>query len=181
MPRSQFGHWLKLAEIRVSNRFALVLANMGLIHTEWLALSEIYAAGSQSVVGLAEAIGMTRGGASKLVKRLVDACLVEKEFSEFDRRYRPLRLTKLGFDITQQLAFEANENESNFFGELPSEDRDVLSRTLFGVVHAPRSNPCRWVCEELPIPLFRRRQQCANLVRRELPISATRYMPPELE
>ena len=64
------SYWLKRADRRISTSFAVDLKAWGIIASEWAALREMYRPGRNSSLGLATAIGMTKGGASKLVDRL---------------------------------------------------------------------------------------------------------------
>ena len=64
--------------------------------SEWAVLRELYRPGRRSPVELGQVIGMTKGGASKLIDRLVKKGLVRKEVSEFDRRFRGVELTEYG-------------------------------------------------------------------------------------
>ncbi|MFL6605131.1 MAG: MarR family transcriptional regulator [Steroidobacteraceae bacterium] len=94
----------------------------------------MYRPGRSSPVALAMALGMTKGGASKLLDRLVRKGFATKEVSEFDRRYRPAKLTKRGRDLVSHLAVRDISIECEFF---PKEHmRHSLMHALKRIVHA---------------------------------------------
>jgi DNA-binding MarR family transcriptional regulator len=129
------NYWLKQADRRVSRYFAKALKASGIIASEWAALRELYKPGRNSSVGLATAIGMTKGGASKLVDRLVRKGLVSRTVGELDRRCRPVGLTRRGKNLVWHLAMSEEDADREFF---PKEKlRYNLTRALKSVVQAP--------------------------------------------
>jgi len=130
------SYWLKRADRRLSRSFARELKDRGIIASEWAALREMYRPGRSCTVALATALGMTKGGASKVLARLVRKGLARREASEFDRRYRPAKLTKRGRNLVPYLAIFDDGIDREFF---PKEKlRYNLMRALKRVVHAPR-------------------------------------------
>jgi DNA-binding MarR family transcriptional regulator len=129
------SYWLKRADRRVSSSFAADLKAWGIIASEWAALREMYRPGRNSSVGLATAIGMTKGGASKVVDRLVRKGLASRTVGELDRRCRPVGLTRRGKNLVWHLAMREEDTDREFF---PKEKlRHNLTRALKRVVHAP--------------------------------------------
>jgi DNA-binding MarR family transcriptional regulator len=129
------SYWLKRAHKRVSSSFARKLKAYDLIASEWAALREMYRPGRTSPVALATALGMTKGGASKLVDRLVRKGFARKEIGESDRRYRPVVLTGRGKNLVPDLAMCEEDIDRQYF---PKEKRRFyLTRALKRVVHAP--------------------------------------------
>src|SRR5882724_6732828 len=108
------SYWLKRADRRVSSTFARELKGSGLIASEWAALREMYGPGRTSSVGLAPALGMTKGGASKLIDRLVRKGLVTRRVGELDRRCRPVRLTYPARALVRYLAMLEEANDGDF-------------------------------------------------------------------
>jgi DNA-binding MarR family transcriptional regulator len=136
------SYWLKRAETQVSRKLASELKLSGLIGSEWAALQEMYRPGRTSSVSLAAVIGMTKGGASKLIDRLVKKGLVRRSVGEIDRRCRPVGLTRRGKCLVeQQLATLANDNEQEFFGQLPTKMRHYLMEALRRVASTGRKPP----------------------------------------
>jgi DNA-binding MarR family transcriptional regulator len=127
---SLVSHWLYLADTRFSGRFARKLREWNLIASEWAALREIYQSGRQSPVDLARAIGMSKGGASKLVSRLVKKGLVRKTVGRFDRRFRAVGLTRPGEDLVPHLAILERGADHRFFHKLPIKMRHRFLEAL---------------------------------------------------
>jgi DNA-binding MarR family transcriptional regulator len=131
------NYWVNRADRRVSSHFARTLKVYGLIGSEWAAMREMYRPGRTSSVGLAPAIGMTKGGASKLIDRLVKKGFARRNVGELDRRCRPVGLTKRGKDLVVYLADREEEIDREFF---PKEKlRHNLMRALKRVVYAGRN------------------------------------------
>ena len=131
------SYWLKRADRRVSSNFAHVLKLYGISASEWAALRELYRPGRNSSVGLAPALGMTKGGASKLIDRLVRKGLASKEIGELDRRCRPVGLTKRGRYFVPYLARREEDLDRKSFRT--ENLRYHLIRALKRVVHARRN------------------------------------------
>jgi DNA-binding MarR family transcriptional regulator len=87
------GYWLRAAEKRVSRRFGDILKECHLNPSEWEVLRLLYTANPPSLVGLARTLGMTKGGVSKLINRLVYMGMVTKKTNPYDRRYRDISIT----------------------------------------------------------------------------------------
>jgi DNA-binding MarR family transcriptional regulator len=127
------SYWVKRADRRHSSSFAKDLKAWGIIASEWAALREMYKPGRNSSLGLATAIGMTKGGASKLVDRLVRKGLARRTVGELDRRCRPVGLTRRGKTIVWHLAMREENIDREFF---PKEKlRYNLTRALKRVVN----------------------------------------------
>ncbi len=89
-----------------------------------------------SPVEIAHAIGMTKGGASKLVDRLVKKGFAVKSVGEFDRRFRTVELTEAGRGLVPRFARFVDNTDREIFGNLNRRRR--LLRTLKRVVHTRR-------------------------------------------
>lgn len=109
------SYWLKRADRRVSRSFAEQLKAYGLIASEWAAMREMYKPGRNSSVGLAPAIGLTKGGASKVIDRLVRKGLARRKVGELDRRCRPVALTRRGKDFVWHLSMREADTDREFF------------------------------------------------------------------
>jgi DNA-binding MarR family transcriptional regulator len=137
--KSLCSYWLKLAEKSVSGRFARELKEFGIIASEWAAIRELYRPGRLSPVDIAGVLGMTKGGASKLVDRLVKKRLVIKRTGEYDRRFRTVELTKRGEDLVPHLAALAKSTDRQMFGKFVQ--RRSLMDALKRVVRALGKEP----------------------------------------
>lgn len=72
---------------------------------------------------LAERLGMTRGGVTKLADRLVARELVERRPNADDARGQTPALTAAGVALTAALAELAGADDAEFFGHLDPEAR----------------------------------------------------------
>jgi predicted regulator of amino acid metabolism with ACT domain len=69
--KKHVGFWLRFVSNHVSHAFARKLLASGVTVAEWVVMREMFDDEETSPGVLAERIGMTRGGVSKLVDRLV--------------------------------------------------------------------------------------------------------------
>jgi DNA-binding MarR family transcriptional regulator len=123
------GYWLRLVSNAVSGRFAERLAARGFAVAEWVLLRELHD-GDLQPSALADRIGMTRGGITKLADRMIARGLVQRRPGLEDGRTATLGLTDAGRAVTPELARLADENERAFFGALPEADRTLLLRLM---------------------------------------------------
>ena len=139
------SYWLKRADRRVSSRFAPKLKARGLIASEWAVIRQLYAGAPQgscpargpmrlSPGDIVQALGMTKGGVSKLINRLVKKGLAIKRVGEFDRRVRTVELTEQGEALAPELARLADDNDREIFSNRRRRYR--LSYLLKRVVQA---------------------------------------------
>jgi DNA-binding MarR family transcriptional regulator len=98
--------------------FGRFLKETGIIASEWAALRELYRPQCWSPVELGFAIGMSKGGASKLVSRLVVKGLVVKRKQESDLRFRSVGLTRHGRELVVFLASIEKDTDREYFGPL---------------------------------------------------------------
>jgi len=117
-PQAHLNFWLGLTAKRFAERFGPELEACGIIASEWAALRALYRPGRLSPLDLVRALGMTKGGASKLIDRLVQKRLVKKEVGIYDRRFRTVELTRKGRELVCNLAFSELRLEYQFFGSL---------------------------------------------------------------
>lgn len=108
--------------------FDRLLKRVGIIASEWAALRELYRPQRWSPVELGAAIGMSKGGGSKLVSRLVAKGLVLKETHDFDRRFRSIGLTPQGRALVVFLAPLVKATDREFFGSLGNNRRFWMQR-----------------------------------------------------
>jgi DNA-binding MarR family transcriptional regulator len=131
--QSLCSYWLERADRHVSSSFARHLKACGLLASEWAAIRQLYKPNRMSPVEIAQAIGMTKGGASKLVDRLVKKGFAIKSVGEFDRRFRTVELTEAGRGLVPRFARFVDNTDREIFGNLKRRRR--LLRTLKRVVH----------------------------------------------
>jgi DNA-binding MarR family transcriptional regulator len=110
------SYWLKRADRHASGSFARHLKAYALLASEWAAIRQLYKPNRMSPVEIGQAIGMTKGGASKLVDRLVKMGYAIKRVGEFDRRFRTVELTERGQALVPRIARFVDNNDREIFG-----------------------------------------------------------------
>ncbi len=134
--RMHVGFWLRFVSNHVSHAFARKLLLSGVTVAEWVLMREMFDEDETSPGVLAERIGMTRGGVSKLVDRLVGKGLVTRRERADDRRFQSIALTAAGRRLLPQLAALADENDEEFFHALTVRERAALIATMKKLVQA---------------------------------------------
>lgn len=128
--KSHTGFWLRFVSNHVSHSFARKLVGSGVTVAEWVVLREMFETNATSPSALATATGLTRGAVSKLIERLVRKDLVSRAEATDDRRFQDVRLTSAGGMLVPKLAAIADQNDNEFFSQLPVEERERLVATL---------------------------------------------------
>jgi DNA-binding MarR family transcriptional regulator len=134
--KKHVGFWLRFVSNHVSHAFARKLLASGVTVAEWVVMREMFDDHETSPGVLAERIGMTRGGVSKLVDRLVNKKLVTRRDRSDDRRFQTIALTAAGRRLTPQLAALADQNDEEFFHPLSSGERAALIAIMKKLVDA---------------------------------------------
>jgi DNA-binding MarR family transcriptional regulator len=139
---AHLGYWLRFVSNQVSHAFGRKVAGSGVTVAEWVILRELYDT-SLSPSTLAEKIGMTRGGVSKLTDRLVAKSLVARTTGGEDRRFQSLALTAKGRSLVPRLAALADQNDATFFGHLKPAERQRIENAMRDIVrrHGFKSVP----------------------------------------
>jgi len=134
--KKHVGFWLRFVSNHVSHSFARKLLASGVTVAEWVVMREMFDDEATSPGVLAERIGMTRGGVSKLVDRLVAKKFVTRRDRSDDRRFQSIALTATGRRLIPQLAALADQNDDEFFHPLSMEERAALIATMKKLVQA---------------------------------------------
>lgn len=134
--RKHLGFWLRFVSNHVSHAFARKLLESGVTVAEWVVMREMFDVDETSPGVLAERIGMTRGGVSKLVDRLVGKSLATRSERADDRRFQSIALTAAGRRLVPQLAALADRNDEEFFHPLSGRERAALVSTMKKLVQA---------------------------------------------
>jgi DNA-binding MarR family transcriptional regulator len=134
--KKHVGFWLRFVSNHVSHAFARKLLASGVTVAEWVVMREMFDEEETSPGILAERIGMTRGGVSKLVDRLVSKKLIIRRERSDDRRFQSIALTAAGRRLTPQLAALADQNDEEFFHPLSAGERAALIATMKRLVEA---------------------------------------------
>jgi DNA-binding MarR family transcriptional regulator len=130
------GFWLRFVSNHVSHTFARKLLASGVTVAEWVVMRAMFDDEDTSPGVLAERIGMTRGGVSKLVDRLVAKKFVSRRDRSDDRRFQSIALTASGRRVIPQLSALADRNDEEFFHPLSAGERTALIATMRKLVDA---------------------------------------------
>lgn len=128
------GFWLRFVSNHVSMRFQKLLENESVTVTEWVAIRTLWNENESSHATLIEALGMTKGAASKVINRLEEKGLAERKLVDGRAREQKLSLTIKGKMLVPRLAQLADENDDYFFAHLSKSEQNVLIDTLKSLV-----------------------------------------------
>jgi DNA-binding MarR family transcriptional regulator len=131
---AHLGFWLRFVSNQVSLRFRQQLEARGVTVTEWVALRTLLAQGEGSHAGLIDTLGMTKGATSKVISRLEEKGLAQRQWAEGSAREQRLVLTAKGKVLVPKLARLADGNDHHFFGHLPAADRQALTDAMQALV-----------------------------------------------
>jgi DNA-binding MarR family transcriptional regulator len=121
------GYWLRLVSNNVSAAFARRLEKLDVSVSEWVAMRKLFDQPAPiSISALAEQMGMTKAPVSRLVERLVQKELVNRQASRNDGRAQQIWLSSAGQKLVPKLAAIADENDEAFFGHLPMSGRVTM-------------------------------------------------------
>lgn len=102
--------------------------------SEWVALRTLWSQDEATHTDLIEALGMTKGAASKVVSRLEEKGLAQRQLAEGRAREQVLVLTGAGKVLVPKLAALADANDAHFFGHLPPGERQGLVAAMQSLV-----------------------------------------------
>jgi DNA-binding MarR family transcriptional regulator len=128
--QAHLGYWLRFVSNQVSQAFAAKIAACGVTVAEWVLMRELYDDDKLTPSTLAERMGMTRGGISKLVDRLASRGLLIRTTTAEDRRYQTLALTAKARTLVPQLSALADRNDAEFFGHLKQAERQSIENAM---------------------------------------------------
>lgn len=131
---AHLGFWLRFVSNHVSIRFQQRLEAKGVTVTEWVALRTLWSQDETTHAELIQALGMTKGAASKVLSRLEEKGLAERKLANGCAREQSLGLTAAGKAMVPQLATLADANDVHFFGHLPAAAREALIQTMQALV-----------------------------------------------
>jgi DNA-binding MarR family transcriptional regulator len=127
---AHLGFWLRFVSNHVSTRFSQLVVDEGSTVTEWVALRTLFDKPQTTHAELIEALGMTKGAASKVVSRLQEKGLAQRELAKGSAREQVLLLTPQGRALVPRLAALADQNEEHFFGHLSARERQALMKAF---------------------------------------------------
>ncbi len=124
------GFWMRYVSNQVSARFEAELVAHDVSVTEWVALRALYAEAITTHAGLIDALGMTKGAASKIISKLEAKGLVVRDFVDGGAREQVLSLTAAGRRLVPKLSSVADLNDDHFFAHLGDKKRQQLIADL---------------------------------------------------
>lgn len=127
---AHLGFWLRFVSNHVSARFGQLVEDEGASVTEWVALRTLFDKPQTTHAELIEALGMTKGAASKVITRLEEKGLARRELAEGSAREQVLLLTPQGRALVPRLAALADQNEEHFFGHMSARERQALMKAF---------------------------------------------------
>lgn len=131
---AHLGFWLRFVSNHVSLRFQQILEAEGVTVTEWVALRTLWSQDETTYAALIQALGTTKGAASKVLSRLEEKGLAARQLADGSAREQSLRLTTKGKALVPLLAALADTNDAHFFGHLPAAERLALTQTMRALV-----------------------------------------------
>ena len=131
---AHLGFWLRFVSNHVSTRFQQQLELKSVTLTEWVALRTLWAREETSHAELIQALGVTKGAASKVVSRLEEKGLAERRFARGNARDQAVALTRSGQALVPLLAGLADANDDHFFAHLGAQERQALVSAMQALV-----------------------------------------------
>lgn len=131
---AHLGFWLRFVSNHVSACFQQLLEEKGVTVTEWVALRTLWSQAETTHAELIQALGMTKGAASKLVSRLEEKGLARRQLADGRAREQSLSLTPIGRGLVPELAVLADSNDEYFFGHLSAAERHALKLAMQALV-----------------------------------------------
>lgn len=122
---AHLGYWLRYVSNQFSHTLNRELEDKGVSLAEWIALRELYE-GDLRPSTLAERLGLTRGAASKLARKLERSLMITQQASTGDGRAQMLSLTDGGRAVVRVLAVILDETDRQFFGHLDPDTRALI-------------------------------------------------------
>lgn len=135
---AHLGFWMRFVSNHVSGRFQQMLEAKGVSVTEWVALRTLWTQPETRHMELIQALGMTKGAASKIVSRLEEKGLAARHYKDGNLREQYLVLTAAGMKLVPELAELADANDDHFFGHLDAQDRRILMGLMKALVQHHR-------------------------------------------
>jgi len=134
-PEDHLGYWLTFVSSKVVTTLARRLETHDVSVSEWVALRKLFdQRAAISISTLAEQMGMTKAPVSRLVERLVQKELVNRQDSRNDGRAQQIWLSSAGQKLVPKLAAIADENDEAFFGHLTMNVRPMMIALMQDIV-----------------------------------------------
>ncbi|HUA67922.1 MAG TPA: MarR family transcriptional regulator [Candidatus Saccharimonadales bacterium] len=123
------GYWLRCLSNFVSYSFAERLAKENVTVPQWVLLRTLYSHDDITLNQLAQLVGLDKSSVSRMVERLVQRKLVNRDEGN-DRRSLGLSLTPNAKKLVPKLAKHADLNDESFFKTLSQKQREEFLGTI---------------------------------------------------
>jgi DNA-binding MarR family transcriptional regulator len=123
------GYWLRCLSNFVSYSFAERLAKEDVTVPQWVLLRTLYSHDNITLNQLAQFVGLDKSSVSRMVERLVQRKLVNRDEGN-DRRSLGLGLTPDAKKLVPRLAKHADQNDESFFKTLSQKQRKEFLETI---------------------------------------------------
>jgi DNA-binding MarR family transcriptional regulator len=124
------GFWLRRLSDKVHISFERKLALHGATVSRWSVLVTLFRGEGETVGEIALYLQTDAAAVSRLVDRLQEKGLVQREEDPTSRRRVPIHLTTTGRALTPTLIELANRNDESFFEVLSAEEHTQLMSLL---------------------------------------------------
>ena len=132
-PTDNLGYWLNLLAHAIARSFDKALEKHGVTIPQWVVLRALYDR-ECSMNELSEAIHLDHGSTSRLVERLVQKKLVNRETIPEDRRSVRVSLSSAGVALIPELASTAGGHDEAFFARISKTKKDQLLEIVMELV-----------------------------------------------
>lgn len=127
------GYWLRYVSSQFSHALNRELEDKGVSLAEWIVLRELYD-GDLRPSDLAARLGLTRGAASKLARKLACSLMITQQAAPEDGRVQVLSLTDHGRAVVRVFAVILDETDEKFFGHLTPDTRALIRSVMRDIV-----------------------------------------------
>lgn len=117
---------------KIQKRIGAALSAHGIGLSEYLALNQLYIAKNQKMrrSDLAEKVGLSPSGVTRILNPMEKIGLIEKEDNPRDARVSLVVLSKAGKKITEEAKISFEYDSSTLFESLDKEELSTLSELL---------------------------------------------------
>lgn len=132
---ARLGYCLSRLSKLMQTRVETALAAQGVSRLEWCVLSGVGLEGKQTPSELADHIGITRPGTSRLLRAMRRDALIRMVPDGTDGRSRRIELTREGRAKLRRCRPIVDENDRHFASKLSRQDRVALDKALKLLLH----------------------------------------------
>jgi DNA-binding MarR family transcriptional regulator len=132
-PEDHVEFWLNVLSHAIARSFEKALERHGVTIPQWVVLRVLYDR-ECSMNELAQAIRLDHASTSRLVERLVQKNLVNREIPPEDRRSVRVSLTSAALDLVPNLASTAAGHDEAFLAKISKTKKDQLREIVMELI-----------------------------------------------